>query len=198
MSLTEVPSVLDLYTFNMTSPRGNKLSKSYQILPKDCRNRNQVREGNVKTIILVDEHAKQLSILTFVYAKYLGCFARVCSIIDKYEGESTVISKQYSIKNAQDPKEQAVLLGIASTIILVLLTKYPDLLAVDSTGHCNSLNFSNTVFMVRSDELHGRVVATFVSDKETILVTDLIFESLIKYSSKNGIQLNPKWLAIDK
>ncbi|RIB13420.1 hypothetical protein C2G38_2040996 [Gigaspora rosea] len=43
-----------------------------------------------------------------------------------------------------------------------LLTKYPDFLA----------------FMVRSDEPRGRIVATFVSDKETMLVVDLMFKSL--------------------
>ncbi|CAG8795475.1 4523_t:CDS:1, partial [Racocetra fulgida] len=58
----------------------------------------------------------------------------ICSLIDKYEIEGIVISKQYSVKNAQDPKEQAVLLGVASTILPILLTKYLDFLAVDSTG----------------------------------------------------------------
>ncbi|CAG8802362.1 7957_t:CDS:2, partial [Racocetra persica] len=65
---------LDLYTFDITSPGDNKLSEGYQILSKDCR--NKMREGDVKTITLVDEHVKQLSILIFAYAKYLECFAR--------------------------------------------------------------------------------------------------------------------------
>ncbi|KAF0508129.1 hypothetical protein F8M41_018831 [Gigaspora margarita] len=125
-------------------------------------------------------------------------FEKVRSIMDNYEAEGVVISKQYGTKNAQDPKEQAVLLGIAFTIMPALLTKYPDLLAVDSTGRRNSLNFPNTAFIVRSDEPRGRIVATFVGDKETIPVVDFMFESLIKYSLKNGVQLNLKWLAMDK
>ena len=96
--------------------------------------------------------------------------------MDIYETQDIVISKQYGLKDAQDSKDQAVLLGIASTITPELLAKYPDLLAVDSTGCRNSLNFPNTVFMVRSDEPRGRVVATFISDKETIPVVDLMFE----------------------
>ncbi|KAF0532588.1 hypothetical protein F8M41_011091 [Gigaspora margarita] len=123
---------------------------------------------------------------------------KVCSLIDDYEAEGTVISKQYGIKDTQDPKKQAVLLGIASTIMPALLTKYPDFLVIGSTSCRNSLNFSNTAFMVRSDELHDRVVATFVSDKETIPVVDLMFELFIQYSIDNGVQLNPKWLAMDK
>ncbi|CAG8721874.1 6559_t:CDS:1, partial [Dentiscutata heterogama] len=101
----------------------------------------------------------------------------ICSIIDDYEAEGTIISKQYGVKNTQNPKKQAVLLGITSTVMPILLTKYLDLLALDSTGHHNSLNFPNTAFMVRSDEPCGRVIATFISDKETILVVDLMFES---------------------
>ncbi|RIB17966.1 hypothetical protein C2G38_2037297 [Gigaspora rosea] len=217
--LTKVPSVLDLYTFDTISPGGNKLSEGYKILPEDCRNRSWVHEGDMKTITLVDEHAKELSKSKFAYVEYLGCSTRngcdkgkcnwkghisvlqdkplnlcnleyhenhdldhirkkllrmsnsvrktitkrelinnskvlgttintlanqVCSIMDNYETEGVVISKQYGIKNAQDSKEQAVLLGIMFMIMPALLTKYPDLLAVDSTGCRNSLNFPNT------------------------------------------------------
>ncbi|RIB30177.1 hypothetical protein C2G38_2027068 [Gigaspora rosea] len=123
---------------------------------------------------------------------------KVCSLMDDYKAEGTVILKQYGIKDTQDPKKQAVLLGIASTIMPALLTKYPDFLAIDSTGCHNSLNFPNTAFMVRSDEPRGRVVATFVNDKETIPVIDRMFELFIQYSIDNGVQLNPKWLAMDK
>ena len=49
--------------------------------------------------------------------------------MDNYEAEGTAILKQYGVKDVQDPKEQAVLLGIVSTIMPALLTKYPDLLA---------------------------------------------------------------------
>ncbi|KAF0493072.1 hypothetical protein F8M41_021443 [Gigaspora margarita] len=105
-------------------------------------------------------------------------YEKVCTIMDAHESKNTVISKQYSIKNAQDPKEQAVLLGIASTIMLTLLTKYSDFLAIDFTGYRNSLNFSNTAFMVRSDKFRDRIVATFVSDKETTPVVDLMFKSV--------------------
>ncbi|KAF0363971.1 hypothetical protein F8M41_013910 [Gigaspora margarita] len=302
--LTEVPSVLDLYTFDITSPGGGKLSEDYKILPEDCTNRSRVREGGVKTITLVDEHVKQLYNPIFAYVEYLGCSARngcrkdecnwksrisvpqdkpfnlcnieyhgnhdpdhvqkktlqisssvrktitnriasvipsilstelmnnsrilstnldtlanqvqptstrfapnlesiqnalkydkklhypnisefekVCSIMDNYEAEGTVISKQYGVKDAQDSKEQAMLLGIASTIMPVLLTKYLDFLAVDSTGRRNSLNFPNTAFMCN------------IFNRSCYNSSCLKF---IQYSTKNGIQLNPKWLAMDK
>ncbi|KAG9289616.1 hypothetical protein G9A89_014351 [Geosiphon pyriformis] len=108
-------------------------------------------------------------------------FEKVRSLMDTYEAEGVVISKQYGIKDAQNSKDQAVLLGVASTVI-----------------RRNSLNFSNTVFMVRSDEPRGRVLATFISDKETLPVIDLMFEQFIEYSRKSNIQSNPKWLAMDK
>ena len=98
--------------------------------------------------------------------------------MDTHESKGTVIAKQYGVKDAQDSKDQAVLLGIASTIMPTLLTKYPDFLALDSTGRRNSLNFPNTAFMVRSDEPRGRIIATFVSDKEMTAVVDLMFESV--------------------
>ncbi|CAG8544557.1 10729_t:CDS:2, partial [Dentiscutata heterogama] len=56
-------------------------------------------------------------------------FEKVCFIIDNYEAEDIVISKQYA-----------------------LLTKYPDLLAIDSSSCRNGLNFPNTAFIVRSDK----------------------------------------------
>ena len=96
--------------------------------------------------------------------------------MDTYEKEGVVISKQYGIKDADNSKDQAVLLGIASAIMPELLSKYPDFLALDSTSRRNGLNFPNTAFMVRSDEPRGRIVATFISDKKTILVVDLMFE----------------------
>jgi len=73
--------------------------------------------------------------------------------MNTYENEGTAISKQYGIKDADESKDQAVLLGVASTIMPELLYKYPDFLSVDSTSHHNGLNFSNTAFMVRSNEL---------------------------------------------
>ncbi|CAG8514287.1 17822_t:CDS:2 [Dentiscutata erythropus] len=73
---TEVLSVLDLYTFDVTSPGGSRLSEDYTILPNDCTNRSRVREGGIKTITLVDEHLKQLYNPTFAYIEYLGCSAR--------------------------------------------------------------------------------------------------------------------------
>ncbi|CAG8797556.1 9345_t:CDS:2, partial [Dentiscutata erythropus] len=74
--LTEVPSVLDLYTFDTTSPGGSRLGEGYKILPENCTNKYQVHEGDVKTITLVDEHAKQLYESIFAYVEYLGCSAR--------------------------------------------------------------------------------------------------------------------------
>ena len=96
--------------------------------------------------------------------------------MNTYENEGTAISKQYGIKDADESKDQAVLLGVASTIMPELLYKYPDFLSVDFTSHRNGLNFPNTTFMVRSNEPRGRIVATFISDKETIPVVDLMFK----------------------
>jgi len=96
--------------------------------------------------------------------------------MNSLEDKGTAISKQYGIKNADESKDQAVLLGVASTILPELLCKYPDFLALDSTSRRNGLNFPNTAFMVRSNEPRGRIVATFISDKETIPVINLMFE----------------------
>ena len=73
--------------------------------------------------------------------------------MNTYENEGTAISKQYGIKDADESKDQAVLLGVASTIMPELLYKYSDFVSVDSTSRRNSLIFSNTAFMVRSNEL---------------------------------------------
>ncbi|CAG8645349.1 788_t:CDS:2, partial [Gigaspora rosea] len=67
--LTEIPSVLDLYIFDITSPGGGKLCEGYEILA--------IREGDVKTITLVDENVVQLSDSRFAYVEYLGCSARL-------------------------------------------------------------------------------------------------------------------------
>ncbi|CAG8631869.1 958_t:CDS:2, partial [Dentiscutata heterogama] len=63
----EIPSVLNLYIFDTTSPRGSRLSEGYKILPENCTNK-----WDLKTITLVDEHAKQLYESIFAYVKYLG------------------------------------------------------------------------------------------------------------------------------
>ncbi|CAG8697471.1 2625_t:CDS:2, partial [Racocetra persica] len=55
-------------------------------------------------------------------------FKKISSLMNTYKAKDIIISKQYGIKNVQDPKEQAVLLGIASSIMPILLTKYSDLL----------------------------------------------------------------------
>ena len=73
--------------------------------------------------------------------------------MNTYENEGTAISKQYEIKDADESKDQTVLLGVALTIMPELLYKYPDFLSVDSTSRRNGLNFPNTAFMVRSNEL---------------------------------------------
>ncbi|CAG8501140.1 8108_t:CDS:2 [Cetraspora pellucida] len=70
--------------------------------------------------------------------------------MNNYEAEGIIISKQYDVKDIQNSKKQAVLLDIISTVMPILLTKYLNLLALDSTSHCNSLNFPNTAFIVRS------------------------------------------------
>ncbi|RIB13419.1 hypothetical protein C2G38_2197914 [Gigaspora rosea] len=59
--LTNVPSVLDLYAFNIVSSGGSTLSEGYEILSQDRTNKGRLYEGDVKTITLIDEYAKQLS-----------------------------------------------------------------------------------------------------------------------------------------
>ncbi|CAG8544458.1 1779_t:CDS:2 [Gigaspora rosea] len=72
--LTNIPSVLDLYAFDVVSSGGSTLSEGYEILPQDRTNKGRLREGDVKTIILIDEYAKQLFNSTVAYTEYLGCF----------------------------------------------------------------------------------------------------------------------------
>ncbi|CAG8736563.1 25751_t:CDS:2, partial [Racocetra persica] len=74
--LTNVPSVLDLYTFDVVSSGGGALSEGYEILPQDRTNKGRLREGDIKTITLIGEHAKQLSNSMFAYTEYLGCSLR--------------------------------------------------------------------------------------------------------------------------
>ncbi|RIB13747.1 hypothetical protein C2G38_2040712 [Gigaspora rosea] len=181
--LTNVPSVLDLYAFDVVSSGGSTFSEELMNCARNLSTtvstpKNQTQpistqfDPNLETIQNALKYDKKLhypSVLEYV---------KVCTIMDAHESENTVISKQYGVKDAQNAKEQAVLLGIASTIMPALLTKYPDFLGIDSTGCHNSLNFPNTAFMVRSNEPRGRIVATFVSDKETTPVVDLMFESV--------------------
>ena len=42
--LTEVPSVIDLYTFDTVSSGGGSLSEGYTILSQNCTNNGQVRK----------------------------------------------------------------------------------------------------------------------------------------------------------
>ncbi|CAG8568436.1 2474_t:CDS:2, partial [Racocetra fulgida] len=78
-------------------------------------------------------------------------------LMDTYEAEGVAILKQYGIKNTQDPKEQAVLLGIASTIMPTLLTKYSDLLAVDSTGHHQKEFDERKVIILDAEKLQNAI-----------------------------------------
>jgi len=78
--LTEVPSVLDLYTFDTISVGGGKLGEGYEILSKDCMHKALVRQGNVKAITLVDENAKDYSRSKKAYIEYLRCSTRVFKI----------------------------------------------------------------------------------------------------------------------
>ncbi|CAG8577327.1 504_t:CDS:2, partial [Gigaspora rosea] len=57
--LTEVPSVIDLYTFDTVLSGGGSLS-----------------EGNIKSITLIDKDTKYLSNSTLAYVEYLKCSAR--------------------------------------------------------------------------------------------------------------------------
>ncbi|CAG8778347.1 11427_t:CDS:2, partial [Dentiscutata erythropus] len=69
--LTEVPSVIDLYTFDTVSSGGGSLSEGYTVLSQDCTNNGRLREGDIKSITLIDENAKCLSNLTLAYVEYL-------------------------------------------------------------------------------------------------------------------------------
>ncbi|CAG8540246.1 13856_t:CDS:2, partial [Dentiscutata heterogama] len=74
--LTNIPSVLDLYTFDVISSGGGTFGKRYEILSQDRTNKSRLYEGDVKTITLVNKHAKQLFNSTFAYTEYLGCSLR--------------------------------------------------------------------------------------------------------------------------
>ncbi|CAG8704589.1 2320_t:CDS:2, partial [Dentiscutata heterogama] len=71
--LTNIPLVLDLYTFDVISSGGGALGEGYEILSQDRINKGRLCEGDVKTITLVVKHAKQLSNSKFSYTEYLGC-----------------------------------------------------------------------------------------------------------------------------
>ncbi|CAG8696157.1 15077_t:CDS:2, partial [Gigaspora rosea] len=81
--LTEVPSVLNLYTFDITSPGGRK-----------------VRKGGIKKIMLVDEYLKQLYNPTFAYIEYLGCSARngCCKNKCDWKGQKNTTNVEFSKK----------------------------------------------------------------------------------------------------
>ncbi|CAG8696051.1 22511_t:CDS:2, partial [Gigaspora rosea] len=81
--LTEVPSVLSLYPFDIISPGGGILSKGYEILAEDRTHKGRLREGDVKTITLVDEHAMLCSYSNLAYVEYLGCSTRNGCRLDK-------------------------------------------------------------------------------------------------------------------
>ena len=78
--LTEVASVLDLYTFDTMSLGGSKLCEGFEILPQDRTHKGWIREGDVKAITLVNESAKQRSRSKNVYTEYIGCSIRVYKI----------------------------------------------------------------------------------------------------------------------
>lgn len=78
--LTEVASVLDLYTFDIISLGGGKLGGGYKILPEDCTHKGRVREGDVKAITLVNESTKQCSRSQNAYTEFIGCSTRVSKI----------------------------------------------------------------------------------------------------------------------
>ncbi|CAG8791059.1 7724_t:CDS:2, partial [Gigaspora rosea] len=74
--LIEVPSVIDLYTFDTVSSGGGSLSKGYTILSQDCTNNGRLREENIKSITLIDKDSKYLSNSILAYVEYLKCSAR--------------------------------------------------------------------------------------------------------------------------
>ncbi|RIB27570.1 hypothetical protein C2G38_2160189 [Gigaspora rosea] len=237
--LTKVPSVLDLYTFDTISPGGSRLGDGYQILSENCTNRCRVCEGDVKTITLVDEHAKQLYESTFAYVEYLGCSARKNTVRMSSSIRKMITSRMTSItpsilatelmnnsktlsKTLDTPANQVQptstrfapnLEPIQNALKYDKKLHYPcisefekicsiiDDYEAEGTAIAKQYGVKDTqdpkkqavllAFMVRLDEPRGRVVATFVSDKEIIPVVDLMFES-------NNICLNPKWLAMDK
>ena len=78
--LTQVASVLELYTFDIMSLGGGKLGDGYEILPEDCTHKGRVREGDVKAITFVNESTKQCSHLKNAYIEYIGCSTRVSKI----------------------------------------------------------------------------------------------------------------------
>ena len=72
--------MLDLYTFDTMSLGGSKLGEGYEILPEDYTHKGQVRERDVKAIMLVNENAKQCSYSKNAYTEYIGCSTWVYKI----------------------------------------------------------------------------------------------------------------------
>ncbi|KAG9305163.1 hypothetical protein G9A89_010671 [Geosiphon pyriformis] len=153
---TSPPSVLDLYMFDTVSLGGGSLSNGYKILAELM--------NNAKILSTSNRFANQVQPISARFASNLETIQnalkyekklRYPSVLKFEKAEDVVISKQYEIKDAQNSKNQAVLLGVASKVISKLLYKYSDFLFLDFINCHNSLNFSNTVFMVRSDEPRG-------------------------------------------
>ncbi|CAG8509005.1 15478_t:CDS:2, partial [Gigaspora rosea] len=59
----------DLCTFDIISSGTGTLGGGYEILSQDRTNKGRLREGDIKTITLIDEHAKQLSNSIFAYTE---------------------------------------------------------------------------------------------------------------------------------
>ncbi|CAG8444280.1 15873_t:CDS:2 [Gigaspora rosea] len=81
VSLPEVPSVLDLYSFDTISSGGGNLSEGYTILSQDCTNNGRLCDWDVKSITLIDEDAIQLSKSKLAYVEYLKCSIRKGRIV---------------------------------------------------------------------------------------------------------------------
>ncbi|CAG8646658.1 5773_t:CDS:2 [Dentiscutata erythropus] len=79
--LTQVPSVLDLYSFDTISSGGSNLGEGYTILSQDCTNRGRLCDGDVKSITLIDEDATQLTKSKLAYVEYLGYSIRKGHIV---------------------------------------------------------------------------------------------------------------------
>ena len=72
--------MLDLYMFDTMSLEGSKLGEGYEILPEDYTHKSQVKEEDVKAIMLVNENTKQCSHSKNAYTEYIGCSTRVYKI----------------------------------------------------------------------------------------------------------------------
>ncbi|KAF0445529.1 hypothetical protein F8M41_003146 [Gigaspora margarita] len=116
----------------ITNRAANVISSILATVQQSLHQKNQVQPTSTQFVPNLEAIQNALKYDKKQHYPSVSEYEKICSIMDTHESEGTIILKQYGIKDAHDPKKQAVILGIVSTIMPTLLTKYPDFLAMDS------------------------------------------------------------------